>query len=202
METSFESLISSYISNKVGISVDFLSKELCQNLAIHLLQLNATDLLKNASIGNELKTVQNNLIRNDKIHWLDKSHNNEFENDFFVKIDAFVAYLNQSCYTNISSYEFHYSLYETGSFYKKHLDQFRSDSSRVFSMIMYLNVDWEQKDGGALCIHHANHLQHILPNNGKSVFFRSNELVHEVLTTNKPRMSITGWLKRDVASIR
>jgi SM-20-related protein len=36
---------------------------------------------------------------------------------------------------------------------------------------------------------------------GKSVFFKSSELVHEVLTTNKPRMSITGWLKVDKALI-
>ena len=30
---------------------------------------------------------------------------------------------------------------------------------------------------------------------GKSVFFKSNELEHEVLVTYLPRMSITGWLK-------
>jgi SM-20-related protein len=196
METSFESLISSYISNKVGISVDFLSKELCQNLAIHLLQLNATDLLKNASIGNELKTVQNNLIRNDKIHWLDKSHNNEFENDFFVKIDAFVAYLNQSCYTNISSYEFHYSLYEKGSFYKPHFDQFENDNQRQFSMISYLNPNWQPQDGGELHIYQNKDNQMISPTEGKTVFFKSDELKHEVLVTNEQRLSVTGWLKR------
>ena len=30
---------------------------------------------------------------------------------------------------------------------------------------------------------------------GKTVFFKSSELAHEVLLTNKARMSITGWLK-------
>ena len=29
--------------------------------------------------------------------------------------------------------------------------------------------------------------------------FKSSELEHEVLVTNKPRMSITGWLKVDAS---
>ena len=27
--------------------------------------------------------------------------------------------------------------------------------------------------------------------------FKSNELVHEVLESHKPRLSVTGWLRRD-----
>ena len=110
-------------------------------------------------------------------------------------MDSFVLYLNATCYTGITGYEFHYTLYETGSFYKKHLDQFRNNDSRKYSMIMYLNTDWVIADGGELCIHHTGHLQHVNPTNGKTVFFQSNELEHEVLVTNKARMSITGWLK-------
>ena len=59
-------------------------------------------------------------------------------------------------------------------------------------MIMYLN---SEVDGGALRIYQGNSSQDITPNAGKSVFFKSNELEHEVLTTNLPRISITGWLK-------
>ena len=112
-------------------------------------------------------------------------------------MDEFVSYLNETCYTGITGYEFHYTLYEKGSFYLKHLDQFRNNDSRKYSMILYLNAEWKDGDGGELCIHHANHLQLISPNNGKSVFFKSNELLHEVLKNNQPRMSITGWLKVD-----
>jgi SM-20-related protein len=64
-------------------------------------------------------------------------------------------------------------------------------------MIMYLNEDWQASDGGELCIHHTDSLQHIAPENGKIVFFKSSELEHEVLLSHKPRMSITGWLKTD-----
>ena len=111
-------------------------------------------------------------------------------------MDNLVIYLNQTCYTNIKSHEFHYSLFESGDFYRKHLDQFKDDSSRQFSIISYLNPNWEAKDGGELLVYQANNNQAISPTQGKTVFFKSSELEHEVLVTQQPRMSITGWLKR------
>ena len=60
---------------------------------------------------------------------------------------------------------------------------------------VYLNDEWKENDGGELCVHNEGNRQNISPLNGKSVFFKSNELEHEVLVTHKPRMSITGWLK-------
>ena len=121
--------------------------------------------------------------RGDSIYWLDKKHNNTDENDFFDYIDKFVDYLNSQCYTGIKSYEFHYTMYQPGTFYKKHLDQFQNSANRAFSIISYLNLDWKESDGGELCIHHATNEQRISPTNGKTVFFKSNELEHEVLPT-------------------
>ncbi|MES2828966.1 MAG: 2OG-Fe(II) oxygenase [Bacteroidota bacterium] len=105
--------------------------------------------------------------------------------------------LNSTCYTGITGYEFHYTLYEKGRFYKKHLDQFKNNTGRKYSVIIYMNENWVIADGGELRIHHADRLQNISPTNGKGVFFQSDEMEHEVLITNKPRMSITGWLKVD-----
>ena len=113
------------------------------------------------------------------------------------QVDAFVSYLNRSCYTGITGYEFHFALFDKGSFYRKHLDQFQDNSSRQFSMITYLNENWQPEDGGELCIYDGDVTQKIAPTNRKTVFFKSNELVHEVLETNKPRLSVTGWLRRD-----
>jgi SM-20-related protein len=197
MENSFEVLIASYIKNKVGISEYFLSDELASHLKVNLLSLNSNNQLLAAGTGNDNKLVHNAKVRSDVIYWLDKKHNNVYENAFFVQIEAFIVYLNESCYAGITGYEFHYSLYEKGSFYKKHLDQFQDNSSRQFSMISYLNSDWQIDDGGELLIHQINNNQKINPTQGKTVFFKSNELEHEVLQTNERRMSITGWLKRD-----
>ena len=89
------------------------------------------------------------------------------------------------------------ALFDKGSFYRKHLDQFQDNSSRQFSMITYLNENWQPEDGGELCIYDGDVTQKIAPTNRKTVFFKSNELVHEVLESHKPRLSVTGWLRRD-----
>jgi len=197
LQKIFDTLIDSFIADKVGIADGFLTELLAANLRDNINTLHATNQFASAGIGNYKVADQNSLIRNDKIYWLDRIHNNIHENLFFDLIDAFVKYLNETCYTGITGYEFHYTLYEKGNFYLKHLDQFKNNSSRKYSMILYLNTDWKDGDGGELCVHHSNHLQLISPNNGKSVFFKSDELHHEVLINNQTRISITGWLKVD-----
>lgn len=197
MQQSFDTLINSFIENKVGISANFLSLQLAGDLKGNLLQLHSGKSMLPAGTGNHLLVTQDKSVRGDVIYWLDKAHNNVHENAFFEVMDAFIVYLNRSCYTGITGYEFHYTLYEAGSFYKKHLDQFRNDDSRQYSMIIYLNSDWVPADGGQLAVYHKDgDAQQIDPDSGKTVFFKSSELEHEVLLTNKRRMSITGWLKR------
>ncbi|MGK2860807.1 MAG: 2OG-Fe(II) oxygenase [Chitinophagaceae bacterium] len=195
MQKIFNTLIDSFIDNKVGIAESFLSKTLAGHLKENLLTLYEGNQLLSAGTGKNTQIEHNKLFRSDIIYWLDRKHDNPYENSFFDLMDNFVEHLNATCYTGITSYEFHYTLYEKGSFYKKHLDQFRNNDSRKYSMIMYLNDEWEESDGGELCIHYLDKLQNISPVNGKSVFFKSDELEHEVLMTHKPRMSITGWLK-------
>jgi SM-20-related protein len=197
LETIFNCLIDSYVADKVGLAEHFLNVPLAAQLKGNLNTLFAGNQLRDAGIGNDTVLTNDKLIRSDKIYWLDPKHNDLHENNFFLLMDLFVRHLNSTCYTGITGYEFHYALYETGSFYKKHLDQFRSNKSRAFSMIMYLNAEWEQADGGELCIYHDDHTQTIAPMNGTCVFFKSSELEHEVLLTHAPRMSITGWLKTD-----
>ncbi len=197
MQKIFDKLIDSFINDKIGIADHFLNKNLAAQLKENLLKLYQSHQLLSAGIGNNAIVNHDKQIRNDRIYWLDKIHNDVVENQFFTLMDNFVSYLNQSCYTGITSYEFHYTMYEKGSFYHKHLDQFKSNTSRKYSMIFYLNEHWKEGDGGELCIHHSDHLQYISPISGKSVFFKSSEILHEVMVNNEPRMSITGWLKVD-----
>ena len=195
MEEAFEGIISSFLENRVGLFNNFLQEDLSSKLKGNLVQLLFEKQFKIAGIGNDSNFTTNKLIRSDIIYWLDRKHNNIHENSFFDFIDKFVAYLNKTCYTGITGYEFHYAYYETGTSYKRHLDQFKDNKDRAYSMIMYLNKDWVSSDGGQLCVYHQDIAQVIAPINGKCVFFKSSELEHEVLLSHKPRMSITGWLK-------
>lgn len=197
LDDSFEVVIGSFLENEIGLSNDFLGTVLSKQLQGNLLQLLLEKQLKTAGIGQKESFVENKLIRNDLIYWLDRKHNDVHENTFFDLMDRFVQYLNETCYTGITSYEFHYAYYDKGSFYKKHLDQFKGNNSRVYSMIMYLNEDWQPSDGGELSVYPSGKTQIIEPLNGKCVFFKSDQLEHEVLLSHRPRMSITGWLKSD-----
>lgn len=195
METEFDELINGFLDNRVGVSNDFLSSELSIGLKKNIESLYKKEELRLAGIGNGYQFGINENIRSDKIFWLDPNNFRGSEQELFNLIDSFVIYLNRTCFAGIKSYEFHYALYEEGTYYKKHIDQFKTDQGRAFTMIMYLNDGWIKADGGELKIYKETELELISPDNNKSVFFKSDELFHEVLVTNKSRMSIVGWLK-------
>jgi SM-20-related protein len=108
----------------------------------------------------------------------------------------FLRYLNLTCYTGLNTGEFHYAWYDIGSFYKKHLDQFRTDSGRKYSIVVYLNENWTDEDGGQLLLYIGGKTIRINPEGGRIVFFESDKIEHEVLSSKRPRMSVTGWLKK------
>jgi SM-20-related protein len=92
MQKIFETLIDSYVDNKVGIAENFLNESLAANLKDNLYLLYAQEAMKNAGTGNEVLILQNKLIRSDKIYWLDRNHNDLFENEFLNLIEQFVQY--------------------------------------------------------------------------------------------------------------
>jgi SM-20-related protein len=194
LKNKFDTLIDTYIDNKIGISNTFLSPELADKLADKLRKLHAQDKLRLAGIGTGGLFNKDKSIRGDKVMWLDRKHEDPLENEFLDIIDDFVLHLNRTCYACITGYEFHFTYYEAGTFYKRHIDQFINNESRQFSMVCYLNKDWQKGDGGELRVFHRD-IEDIEPTHCKCVFFKSDELEHEVLKTNKERLSITGWFK-------
>lgn len=149
-----------------------------------------------AGIGQKTDFHKDEAYRRDKILWLEKTSANPAEVSFLLLINSFMEFLNQTCYAGIQDFEFHYALYEKGSFYKRHLDQFSHNDSRIYSVIIYLNEDWKQGDGGELILYKESGEVKIAPQIGTMVFFDSAVLPHEVLETHVPRFSLTGWLKR------
>jgi SM-20-related protein len=195
MEDSYETLITGFIDHQVGICEFFLSADLAGRLQQNLMDLDQANKMQSAGIGNDrVKDLKQNK-RGDKIYWIENNSQEPAEREFLDQVEAFIEHLNQSCYTRINDYEFHYALYETGSSYTRHLDQFKNNTDRKFSLINYLNTDWKAEEGGELCIFHQDSVEKILPNMQKAVFFKSDASEHEVCKSTRPRMSISGWLK-------
>jgi SM-20-related protein len=196
MEAKFEELIEGFVTNKIGISETFLTLGLSTGLQQNIHKLNRDSRMERAGVGNNTGKDKTQKIRGDKTCWIDSKSKNTDELEFMDIIGQFMRHLNETCYTGLNAFEFHYAMYEEGTAYSRHKDQFRSDYNRKFSMISYLNEGWTEADGGQLIIHHEESTQEILPNNQKAVFFRSDVIEHEVALARKQRMSVTGWLKR------
>lgn len=196
MTNQFDVLIDSYLDNNIGIDTSFLTEKLSTGLHQNIVRLQQDGMMTAAGIGNETLKDASQKMRGDKIYWMDKSHSNVFEQEFLQLAEGFIDRLNSTCYAGINGYEFHYVVYEEGSFYKRHKDQFKSDNNRKYSLINYLNNNWLEEDGGQLLVYQNEGVQNILPQSQTAVFFRSDEMEHEVTRANRERMSITGWLKR------
>jgi len=102
MANQFAAIIDSYIETNIGIDANFLSASLSQGLQQNILQLQQDNQMFFAGIGNDEVKDGNQKMRGDKIYWLDKKHNNEFELEFLQLVDDFIEELNSSCYTGIN----------------------------------------------------------------------------------------------------
>ncbi len=192
----FEQLISEVIDRKYGICDDFLDENLLKGLRENLRTIHSNGVMHPAGIGRHFDFKKNLDVRGDVIRWIEEDSIDVYEMEFLEKIKQLIDYLNKTCYTQINQFEFHYAYYEAGSFYKRHLDQFKSHHGRKFSLVIYLNEDWQEADGGNLSLYLDKHEEDVFPIGGRAVFFKSDELEHEVKQSPvRPRISIAGWLK-------
>ncbi len=139
-------------------------------------------------------------IRSDKVFWMEPDRLTPLQEKYWILVEDLRVRLNRSCFLGLKSFESHFAMYPIGSFYQRHLDQFKEVSYRIVSVILYLNETWTADDGGALRLFLPSEegeekIFDILPQGGRLVVFMSGEIPHEVLTTYRERISITGWLK-------
>jgi SM-20-related protein len=169
-------------------------------LASEALKLKSQGDFNQATIGKNKNIATD--IRSDLICWIDFQEHFEATKILKTKLDSLILNLNQKFFFGIKGFEGHYAIYPAGSFYKKHLDTFEKDGDRVLSFILYLNQNWKKTDGGELCLfeHNQNEFKDnkviIEPLGGRLVLFLSHLVQHEVLKTNRERLSFTGWLKK------
>ncbi|NND32930.1 MAG: 2OG-Fe(II) oxygenase [Saprospiraceae bacterium] len=196
-QVEFEALIEGLLNRQYGVSDHFLQPPILRGLQQNLFHHLNLGNMNPAGIGRKFDHKKNTLVRGDLIKWIENDSIDSFERLFLEKISRFISYLNETCYTGLNDLEFHYASYASGSFYKRHLDQFQSDKGRKFSLVLYLNADWKIEDGGHLTLYLDNgEEQNIFPNSGRLVFFRSDATEHEVHASfNRSRISIAGWLK-------
>ena len=195
IDSEFEQLIDGLMEQGYGVSDRFLLPATVAGLRENLLRHYESGEMKPAGIGKKQDFQRDTRVRGDVIRWIEPATADPHERTLYDKIDRFIAYLNRTCYTGLSDSEFHYAYYPPGSFYKRHIDQFRSDSGRKYSLVIYLNENWQPDEGGEISLYGKEEVR-LLPLAGRAVFFQSDKLEHEVHPSpERFRMSIAGWLK-------
>lgn len=181
--------------NDVVVIDDFISENDFATVMAFFHQKLAENKLQKAAIGASNKLVDES-IRGDYTYWLDEERDTELSNIFGLLSEA-IQKLNRYCYLGLTGSEFHLAHYPAGTFYKKHLDQFKEKSTRVISFIIYLNENWQSGNGGELKIFQDGGDYMIKPLARRCVLFKSGTVPHEVQKTNVSRYSLTGWLLRE-----
>jgi SM-20-related protein len=157
---------------------------------------------KKAGIGKAQEKQINEGIRGDYIQWIDPASTSTPVKNYLEKLSSLRTFLNQALFLSLKDVEVHKTIYPAGSFYKRHLDQFKKDDHRKLSVICYLNEGWEDRDGGQLRVYFPDRQQEFFPIAGRLICFRSDLLEHEVLPATRPRMSLTGWMLDQAVGLR
>tara|TARA_R100001015_G_C4615282_1_gene171253 strand:- start:688 stop:1401 length:714 start_codon:yes stop_codon:yes gene_type:complete len=151
--SQFEKLIDGYLDKGYAIYDECFSKSFIDELRELAINRYENNDFRLAGIGDRFNFTKEKSIRSDQIYWLPKTGIEGVQQDYMNWVAEFVEYLNYSCFAGILDYNFHYAIYEEGSFYERHSDQFHNRDQRKFSMVLYLSEDWKNGDGGELVIY-------------------------------------------------
>ena len=178
------------------IADNFFEEELYQLLASVAQSIHQKGLFQSAKIGMHIQAKHNSFIRKDEIYWLDHVCEYPSVKLYLQRMNELAISLNQLLFLSLSEFETHFAVYQPGSFYRKHVDQFHVTKTRKISCVYYLNKNWQSCFGGALKLYSQKDelVEEIAPLGNRFVCFDS-ELPHEVCATSQTRYSIAGWMK-------
>jgi SM-20-related protein len=194
------SMNSTFIATQLGesgfcVCPDFLPPGDVEVLRNDVARLQLGQFFRRAGVGQGSEPRQVDAIRRDEICWLNREEANTTQEALWGKLEELQIALNRTLFLGLKSFEGHYALYPPGGFYRRHRDAFRGDSSRMVSIIIYLNAGWLPSHGGQLRVYEADSFRDIEPKGGTLVCFLSRDIEHEVLPALEPRTSFSGWFK-------
>lgn len=194
-ETLFERIAQQLAERSYAIVDHFIPADDCELLREHIQQLQAEDALRLAGTGSAHLYQKSREVRGDLIQWIDRQ---KLPSPVLFALQPLLQLphsLAEPLRAPLRDIEIHFTYYPVGRHYVKHLDVHQTNNHRLLSAILYLNEHWHEEDGGALRIYtNTTDYVDVLPSSGRLILFASHALEHEVLPTNRPRFSITGWL--------
>jgi len=206
-EVLFESIAQGIESTGYVILPAALPESICTSLINHLAIIEQ-DRFHAAGVGRGTAQTRNKFVRRDQIFWIEEQ--DSASGPWLDWSARLRLYLNRRLFLGLFSFESHFSVYQSGDFYRRHVDAFKGESNRVLSLVVYLNKGWEPDQGGELKLY-LPHSQSegttlddevfdpaaikIAPAYGTIVLFLSEEFPHEVLPTTRDRYAVAGWFR-------
>ena len=200
MEDLLDHISQEIYNNSYVVVDDFVDEGFRKALLKEQIDLLNQGQFTKAAIGKGDQRQVRTETRSDEVLWMDSTALSPLQAIFWEKVAEVQQVLNRRCFLGLKSFEGHFARYPIGSFYKRHLDQFHAVPHRIVTLILYLNESWTEADGGQLRMYFpqedgSERVEDVLPLGGRLVVFLSEEIPHEVLPTQKDRISITGWLR-------
>lgn len=182
------------------VTDDFLPPLLVSQLRQEAQQLWGDGRFRRAGVGRGAELRLREEVRTDRVAWLDPAALSAAQKLYWTQLEQLRLAVNQTLYLGLYELEAHFALYPPGTYYRKHLDQFRGIGERTLSCVLYLNDDWREQDGGVLRIYTEPEAPDVsvavMPVGGRLATFFSARFLHEVEPAQRERFSITGWFKR------
>jgi SM-20-related protein len=183
-----------------SVTPGFVPAHLVAELRREALALWQEGAFRHAGVGRGTDLRVRPEVRTDRVCWIDRARCSAAQLAYLDRLEALRQVLNRTLYLGLFDFEGHLAVYPRGSYYRRHLDQFRGVELRTLTAILYLNEDWTDADGGQLRIftddEDETRYVEIPPLGGQLVTFLSARFLHEVLPARRDRVSITGWFKR------
>ena len=197
MSAAIDRICTAIAGDGCAVEADFLPHATVAALASEARTRDAAGEFHAAGVGRGTERVQRSDVRGDRILWLVEGSARPVQQPLWQALDALRAALNEKLLLGLFSFEAHYALYPPGTRYARHRDRFCDDDARVLSCVLYLNDAWCAEDGGALRVHldDARRLD-VVPAGGTLVAFLSARFEHEVLSSQRQRLALTGWFRR------
>ena len=192
----FDNIADDLCSSGFSVRPNALPNDLCLNLRQTLLSLDKS-AFKQAGVGRDVRNQTNADLRRDEIFWIEPGEGPK--NEWLEFSSRLQQHLNRKLMLGLFTFESHFAHYAPGAFYKTHLDAFRGQANRILSVVLYLNPDWADDEGGEMILYQETEphqkLFTVKPELGTLAVFLSEEFPHEVLPAKRDRYSIAGWYR-------
>lgn len=197
MKHRFGQLLKDLNEHGFAVCDHFLSETEAMAIHAEARHLFGEGEFRDAYIGHGITEQRVSEVRGDRILWLEPDALTDAQRIYWDEVVALRETLSDYFRIGLPWAEMHLAAYPPGSFYARHLDRFRDTGNRIFSVVLYLNPNWQPGDGGELRIHLPGGHLDVAPVLGRLACFRSDLVEHEVLMTYRTRFSLTGWVRRD-----